>query len=111
MQIFRIEGRDESLIQSGKKLMGNLICIVLDPFDLAGHPGQRQTVGAYAFVQEARCFDDSVRLFFQEVEEFFIAGKKSHCVLFSLQHEGCQSTLRCGRQSSTLSRRILNRRS
>ncbi len=84
MQIFRIERSDKGLIQSGKKLMGNLIGVVLDPFDFAGHPVQRQTVGAYAFVQEARCFDDSVRLFFQQIEEFFIAGKESHCVLFSL---------------------------
>jgi hypothetical protein len=84
MQIFRIKGSDKGLIQSGKKLMGNLIGFVLDTFDFAGHPVQRQPVGADAFVQEARCLNDSVRLFFQEIEEFFIAGKESHCVLFSL---------------------------
>jgi hypothetical protein len=84
MQIFRIERRDEGLIQSGKKLMRYLIGFVLDTLDLTGHPVQRRPVGADAFVQQARCFNDSVRLFFQEIEEFFIAGKKSHSVLISL---------------------------
>ncbi len=51
MPVIRIERSDECLIQSGKKLMCDLIGFVLNAFDLTGRPVERRAVGADAFVQ------------------------------------------------------------
>ncbi len=62
-------------IQPGEKLMGNLIGVVLDALNFSGHPGQRHTIGANPLIQQPGRLDNSVSLFFQQIEKFFFTGK------------------------------------
>ena len=73
VDVFRIDGRDESLVQPGEDLVDNFVAPVFQGEDLRGAAGQTRIPRANSVEEQPGCLRDDLHLLHKEVVEVLLA--------------------------------------